>query len=136
MNSLGGYLLQILCSYPFQLLIAMHLFAYPTFKRRGRFWLRAVFSALPVLIGFELSVVLYPAGIIPGEPFLDRALLLIPTVWYYGMLLFCYECTPRRCIPRPARWSCKTPCTMFSGSPCSPGAFRNTAGRRCGCPGG
>ena len=98
MNSLGGYLLQILCSYPYQLLIAMHLFAYPTFKRRSRFWLRAVFSALPVLIGFELSVVLYPAGIIPGEPFLDRALLLIPTVWYYGMLLFCYECTPREAL--------------------------------------
>lgn len=98
MNSLGGHLLRILCSYSYQLLIAIHLFAYPTFKRRSRFWLRAVLSALPVLLGFEMSLTLYPAGLMPGEPVLDRALLLIPTAWYYCMLLFCYECTPREAL--------------------------------------
>ena len=91
-------LLQVLCSYPFQLLIAMHLFAFPTFKRRRHFWLRAVLTALPVLLGFELSLTLFPAGILPSEPLLDRALLLIPTAWFYAMLLFCYQCTPREAV--------------------------------------
>lgn len=91
-------LLRVLCSYPFQLLIAMHLFAYPTFKRRSRFWLRAILSALPVLLGFELSLTLFPAGIMPNEPVLDRALLLIPTAWFFAMLLLCYQCTPREAI--------------------------------------
>ena len=98
MNSLGGHLLRILCSYPWQLLIAMHLFACPTFKRRSRFWLRAALSALPALIVFEMSLTLYPAGILPSEPILDQALLLTLSAWYYGMLLFCYECTPREAL--------------------------------------
>ena len=98
MSSLGGHILRIFCSYPFQLMIAMHLFAFPTFKRRKLFALRAVVSALPVMIVFELSISMHPAGLLPHEPILDQALMLIPVVMYYGMLLFCYECTPREAL--------------------------------------
>lgn len=98
MTASGQTVLRILCSYPFQLLIAVHLFAFPTFKRRSRFWLRALLTALPVLLGFEISLTLFPAGIIPENPFLDRALLLIPTAWFYAMLLLCYRCTPREAL--------------------------------------
>ena len=98
MTASGQTVLRILCSYPFQLLIAMHLFAFPTFKRRSRFWLRALLTALPVLLGFEISLTLFPAGIIPENPFLDRALLLIPTAWFFAMLLLCYRCTPREAL--------------------------------------
>ncbi len=98
MNTLGGHLLRILCSFPLQLLIAMHLFAWPTFKRRSFFLLRALFFALPVLIGFEMSVSLFPAGLLPQEPVLDRGLLLIPTAWFCLMLPCCYVCTPREAL--------------------------------------
>ena len=98
MTASGQTVLRILCSYPFQLLIAVHLFAFPTFKRRSRFWLRALLTALPVLLGFEISLTLFPAGIIPENPFLDRALLLIPTAWFFAMLLLCYRCTPREAL--------------------------------------
>lgn len=82
----------------FQLALAMHLFAYPTFKRRRHFWLCSVLFALAAMAGFEVSLRLFPAGVLPDVPFLDRALLLIPMAWFYLMLLCCYECTPREAL--------------------------------------
>ena len=91
-------LLRPLCGYPLQIIIAMHLFAFPTFKRRSHFWLRAVLFALPVMVGFEVSLRLFPTGVLPTVPFLDRGLFLIPMVWMYLMLLCCYDCTPREAL--------------------------------------
>ncbi len=98
MNSPKAHLLRILCSYPWQLLIAAHLFSFPTFKRRSRFGLRAAVFALPAMVGFESCITMFPAGLLPGDPVLNKALLLIPTTWFYGMLLFCYQCTPREAL--------------------------------------
>ena len=91
-------LLRPLCSYPLQIIIAMHLFAFPTFKRRRHFWLCSVLFALAAMAGFEVSLRLFPAGVLPTVPFLDRALFLIPTAWMYLMLLCCYDCTPREAL--------------------------------------
>ena len=91
-------LIRILCSYPLQLLLALHLFSMPTFRRRPLFWLRAILFALPVLLGFELSLTLYPHGLLPDAPFIDRALQLVPTAWFYLMLLCCYVCTAREAL--------------------------------------
>lgn len=82
----------------FQLALAMHLFACPTFKRRRHFWLCSVLFALAAMAVFEVSLRLFPAGVLPDVPFLDRALLLIPMAWFYLMLLCCYECTPREAL--------------------------------------
>lgn len=98
MSFWGETLLRVLCSYPFQLVLAMHLFAWPTFRRRRWFWLRALLFALPVMIGFEVSLRLFPAGVLPAEPMLDRALLLVPTVWLCLMLPCCYYCTLREAL--------------------------------------
>ena len=75
-------LLRLLGGAMFQLALAMHLFAYPTFKRRRRFWLCSVLFALAAMAGFEVSLRLFPAGVLPDVPFLDRALLLVPMAWF------------------------------------------------------
>ena len=95
MNGPEVHLLRILCSFPLQLLLAIHLFAFPTFRRRRHFWLRALLFAIPMVAIYELSLTWYPNGLIPAEPILDRALLLIPTAWLYLMLPCCYVCTMR-----------------------------------------
>ncbi len=98
MTGLGGEVLRILCSYPFQLLIAVHLFAYPTFRRRKFFILYALLIALPVMIGFDMSVRYFPNGMTPSEPVLDRVFLLIPSALYYVMLRLSYFCTAREAL--------------------------------------
>ena len=78
--------------------LAVHLFAFPTFRRRGHFWLRFLLTALPVLLSFELVFHLSPGGLFPNNPFLDRLFLLIPTAWYFALLRLCYVCTPREAL--------------------------------------
>lgn len=97
-QEIGAGIIRVFGSYPFQLLLAVHLFAYPTFRRRPHFWLRAILLALPVPILFDLCVRLFPAGILHPFPVLDRALLLVPTAYNFCMLLLCYRCTPREAL--------------------------------------
>ena len=98
MTGLEESLLRILSGHPFQLLLAVHLFAFPTFRRRGHFWLRFLLTALPVLLSFELVFHLAPGGLFPNNPFSDRLFLLIPTAWYFVLLRLCYVCTPREAL--------------------------------------
>ena len=98
MSGLTQTLIRIFCSFPFQLLLAVHLFAYPTFKRRSWFWLRAVVTALPVLLGFDALMKSTTVGANLSASILGYGLLLVPVLWYYGMLLSCYHCTPREAL--------------------------------------
>lgn len=91
MKTVSEFLLRILCTHQLQLIFAAHLFAYPTFRRRSCFVLRAVLSALPVLIGFDLLVSSLNAVLLPF-------LFLIPACCCFGILLLCYECTPREAL--------------------------------------
>ena len=97
MSALPQTLIRIFCSLPFQLLLAIHLFAYPTFKRRSWFWLRTL-TALPALLGLDALVGEAGAGALLGGSILNYGLLLVPILWYYGMLLFCYRCTLREAL--------------------------------------
>ncbi len=92
MKSAGEMILRILSTHQLQLLLAAHLFAFPTFRRRPFFWLRAVLSAFPLLIGFDFLMImkLNPETL----PFL----FLIPACCCFGILLLCYECTPREAL--------------------------------------
>ena len=85
MKTVIDTLVRILCTYQIQLLFAAHLFAYPTFRKRPHFALRAILSALPLLIGFDLLLPVLTNGI-------RQVLFLIPFIWCFGTLLFCYEC--------------------------------------------
>lgn len=98
MSGLTQTLIRIFCSFPFQLLVAVHLFAAPTFKRRSWFWLRAVVTALPVLLGFDALTESATVGADLNVSILGYGLLLVPVLWYYGMLLSCYHCTPREAL--------------------------------------
>ena len=91
MKTVIDTLVRILCTYQIQLLFAAHLFAYPTFRKRPHFALRAILSALPLLIGFDLLLPVLTNGI-------RQVLFLIPFIWCFGTLLFCYECTPREAL--------------------------------------
>ncbi len=95
MSAVEESVLRILNGDPLRLLLAVHLFAFPTFRRRPFFGLKAVLTALPLLLGFEIVYQLSPGGLLPGNPLLDRALLLLPAVWLYLTLRICYVCTPR-----------------------------------------
>ncbi len=88
---------RVFCSYPLQLLLAAHLIAYPTFRRRRYFVLRAVLLALPLLFVYDVSIQLFPHGIVPNEG-IDRVFLLLPSAYVFGMLLLCYHCTPREAL--------------------------------------
>ena len=98
MSGLTQTLIRTFCSFPFQLLVAVHLFAAPTFKRRSWFWLRAVVTALPVLLGFDALTESATVGADLNASILGYGLLLVPVLWYYGMLLSCYHCTPREAL--------------------------------------
>ena len=91
MKTVIDTLVRILCTYQIQLLFAAHLFAYPTFRKRPHFALQAILSALPLLIGFDLLLPVLTNGI-------RQVLFLIPFIWCFGTLLFCYECTPREAL--------------------------------------
>ena len=91
MKTVIDTLVRILCTYQIQLLFAAHLFAYPTFRKRPHFALRVILSALPLLIGFDLLLPVLTNGI-------RQVLFLIPFIWCFGTLLFCYECTPREAL--------------------------------------
>ena len=91
MKTVIDTLVRILCTYQIQLLFAAHLFAYPTFRKRPHFALRAILSAHPLLIGFDLLLPVLTNGI-------RQVLFLIPFIWCFGTLLFCYECTPREAL--------------------------------------
>ena len=98
MSGLTQTLTRIFCSFPVQLLVAVHLFAAPTFKRRSWFWLRAVLTALPVLLGFDALTGSTTLGANLNASILGYGFLLLPVLWYYGMLLSCYHCTPREAL--------------------------------------
>lgn len=98
MSGMEERFLRVCCSFSFQLLLAVHLFAAPTFKRRGRFWLRAVVTALPLLLGIDSILRSFAVGLSSGFSVFSYGLLLVPVLWYYGMLLFCYHCTMREAL--------------------------------------
>ena len=98
MSAVTQTLVRIFCSYPFQLLLAMHLFAYPAFKRRRGFWLLALLSALPLLLGFDAYISAQQAGLRLVHPILGYCVLLIPVLWAYGTMLLCYDCTLREAL--------------------------------------
>lgn len=91
MKSVGEMILRILSTHQLQLLLAAHLFAYPTFRRRRFFWTRAVLSSLPLLIGFDFLVMRADTDAMPF-------LFLIPVCCCFGILLLCYECTLREAL--------------------------------------
>ena len=89
--------IRMLCSYPLQLLLAGHLLAYPTFQRKRFFVWRAVLLTLPLLFVYDFSIQMFPQGIVPN-PGIDRAFLLLPSAYLFGMLLLCYRCTAREAL--------------------------------------
>lgn len=92
MNDVVKIVVRILCTYQLQLLLAAHMFAYPTFRKRPVFALRFILSALPLLIGFDyLMQMKTPLNV---RPFL----FLIPVLWCFGAVLLCYDCTQREAM--------------------------------------
>lgn len=89
--------IRMLCSYPLQLLLAGHLLAYPTFRRKRFFVWRAVLLTLPLLFVYDFSIQMFPQGIVPN-PGIVRAFLLLPSAYLFGMLLLCYRCTAREAL--------------------------------------
>lgn len=81
--------IQILDSYPLQLVVAANLFA-GFFPKRSKFVPRLLLYALPLLVIYNIGINIMP----PIEnPLLDRLLLLGPV--FYTMLgtWFCYRCS-------------------------------------------
>ncbi len=92
MNDVVKIVVRILCTYQFQLLLAAHMFAYPTFRKRPVFAIRSILSALPLLVGFDyLMQMKIPLNV---RPFL----FLIPILWCFGTVLLCYDCTRREAM--------------------------------------
>ncbi len=91
MKTVLDMLFRILCTQPFQLLLATHLLSFPTFRRRPFFTLRAVLSALPLLAGFLFLPEIADSRV-------AVFLYLIPAAWCFGTLLLCYECTSREAL--------------------------------------
>lgn len=91
MRTVVEMILRIFCMHQLQLLLAAHLFAFPTFRRRPYFVLRAALSALPVLIGFDLLIT-------RADSVAIAFLFLVPACCCFGILLLCYECTARESL--------------------------------------
>ena len=81
----------MLDSYPLQLLICAHMFAF-SFPRRPRFWLRLVVHALPMLIIYDISTQISPSGV-TDIFLLNRGVLLLPILYTCLGLAFCYQCS-------------------------------------------
>ena len=84
---------RMLDSYPLQLLICTHMFAF-SFPKRPRFWLRLVVHALPMLIIYDYTIQLSPL-----DSFLmDRGVLLLPILYTTLGLAFCYQCSAMEAV--------------------------------------
>ncbi len=91
-------LARMLSMFPFQLLAAAHVLAYPTFKRRGRFWLRALGLAAPVMLVFEACIQLFPDQGVQVKLWPDSLFFLLVSAYAFGYLLLCYRCTVREAL--------------------------------------
>ena len=83
--SVFNALVRMLDSYPLQLLICAHMFAF-SFPRRPRFWLRLVVHALPMLIIYDYTIQLPPLDMM-NSFLMDRGVLLLPMLSYGGRFL-------------------------------------------------
>ena len=82
---------RILDSYPLQLLVCAHMFAF-SFPRRPQFWLKLVIHALPMLIIYDISTQISPSGV-TDIFLLNRGVLLLPILYTCLGLAFCYQCS-------------------------------------------
>lgn len=82
-------LAQIVDGYPFQLVLAAHLFAC-YFPKRSHFLLRVSAHTFPMLVIYNIGVRLIPAI---DNFMLDRMLLIIPVLYTMAGIRFCYQCT-------------------------------------------
>ena len=82
---------RILDSYPLQLLVCAHMFAF-SFPRRPQFWLKLVIHALPMLIIYDISTQISPSGV-TYIFLLNRGVLLLPILYTCLGLAFCYQCS-------------------------------------------
>lgn len=87
---------RILDSYPLQLLVCAHMFAF-SFPKRPRFWLRLVIHALPMLIIYDISTQVSPSGV-TDIFLLNRGVLLLPILYTCLGIAFCYQCTAMEAI--------------------------------------
>ena len=83
-------LLHVLDAFPIQNLVAMHILCLALPKRK-LWWLRVLLHGLPMLVVWEMTMQMHPDNLIPN-PFLDKALLMLPLLYTFLGTLFCYRC--------------------------------------------
>ena len=91
-------LVRMFSMFPFELLMAAHVMAFPTFKRRPQFPLRAAGLALPVMLVFEFCIQLFPERGFEVRMWPDSLFFLLVSAYTYGYLRACYRCTPREAV--------------------------------------
>ena len=78
-------------AFPFQNILAVHILA-SSFPRRKWFWPRVFLHALPAMLIYDFTMQVHPENLIPN-PVLDKCLLMVPLLYAFFGLLFCYECS-------------------------------------------
>ena len=97
MPSFSDLCVHMLAGFPFQLLVAVHILTFPTFRQKKHFYLKAVLLAIPPVLLYTAAHFFFPHGIVPDVR-LDRLLLLLPSVYAYLYAILCYQCTPREAL--------------------------------------
>ena len=88
MPSFSDLCVHMLAGFPFQLLVAVHILTFPTFRQKKHFYLKAVLLAIPPVLLYTAAHFFFPHGIVPDLR-LDRLLLLLPSVYAYLYVILC-----------------------------------------------